>query len=543
MLDSDDAPLAVQCGRDLRLRASQALKRTLEDRFGYVRVRGEISGYRGPHTSGHAYFSLKDANARLDAVIWRGQFQRMRIKPQEGLEVVATGKITTFPGKSAYQIIVEQIEPAGVGALMALLEARRKALEAEGLFARERKRPLPYLPRVIGVVTSPTGAVIRDILHRLAERFPAHVLVWPVRVQGETAAAEVAAAIAGFNALAVDGPIPRPDVLIVARGGGSLEDLWSFNEEIVVRAAAASAIPLISAVGHETDWTLIDQAADLRAPTPTAAAELVVPVRAELLARIAGLDGRGKGAILRLGQRRRADLRALARGLPSGEALIAAARQRLDLAVGAMRASTAIGLRRVAAQTGADISRRLQAQSPTARAAAAAERVRFLGDRLARATGETFRRLAERLLRLAEAQSREATRVKNRRREGFVGLAQRFATALARRQRVGVEQRQRLDAAGERLGRAFGGGLERRRETLVARAKLLETIGYRNVLARGFALVRDGEGHPVRRAAEAPKIGDLQIEFADATIRVHAGAGAKRKGGKRQDAEGQGTLI
>ena len=301
---------------------SSALKRAIEDRFGYVRVRGEISGYRGPHSSGHAYFSLKDANARLDAVIWRTAFQRLRVKPEEGLEVVATGKLTTFPGKSSYQIVIETLELAGLGALMALLEARRKKLAEEGLFDAARKRKVPFLPKVVGVVTSPTGAVIRDILHRLSDRFPVRVVVWPVRVQGETSAAEVAAAIDGFNALAPDGTAARPDVLIVARGGGSLEDLWSFNEEIVVRAVARSAIPLIAAVGHETDWTLIDHAADLRAPTPTAAAEFAVPVRAELLATLADLDARGRGAILRFAQRRRADLRALARALPGGEAIV-----------------------------------------------------------------------------------------------------------------------------------------------------------------------------------------------------------------------------
>ena len=322
---------------------SGALKRAIEDRFGYVRVRGEISGYRGPHSSGHVYFSLKDANARLDAVIWKGVFARMRVKPEEGLEVVATGKITTFPGKSAYQIIVESLEPAGVGALMALLEARRRALAAEGLFDAARKQLLPYLPRVIGVVTSPTGAVIRDILHRLADRFPVHVLVWPVRVQGETSAAEVAQAIRGFNALAPGGAIPRPDLLIVARGGGSLEDLWSFNEEVVVRAAAESEIPLIAAVGHETDWTLIDHAADVRAPTPTAAAELSVPVRSELMANLADLDGRLRRAALRLAERRRSELRALVRALPSGEAILALPRQRLDAALAALRSRSRAG--------------------------------------------------------------------------------------------------------------------------------------------------------------------------------------------------------
>src|SRR6478609_6279179 len=271
---------------------SAALKRTVEDAFGFVRVRGEISGYRGPHASGHCYFALKDEGARIDAVIWKGTFGRIRFKPEEGLEVIATGRLTTYPGRSSYQIVIDSLEPAGVGALMALLEERKKKLAAEGLFDEARKQLLPYLPDVIGIVTSPTGAVIRDILHRLADRFPRHVLVWPVRVQGDGSAEEVAAAIRGFNALPEAGRIPRPDVLIVARGGGSLEDLWSFNEEIVVRAAAESLIPLISAVGHETDVTLIDFASDKRAPTPTAAAECAVPVRSGLLTRIDSLARR-----------------------------------------------------------------------------------------------------------------------------------------------------------------------------------------------------------------------------------------------------------
>jgi len=309
---------------------SFALKRTVEETFGHVRVRGEITGFRGAHSSGHCYFALKDEGARLEAVIWKGVFSRLRFKPAEGLEVIATGKLTTYPGSSKYQIVIEQLEPAGVGALMALLEERKKKLAAEGLFAVERKRPLPWLPGVIGVVTSPTGAVIRDILHRLADRFPRHVLVWPVRVQGETSAAEVAAAIAGFNALKPGGAIPRPDLIIVARGGGSIEDLWSFNEEIVVRAAAASAIPLIAAVGHETDVTLIDYAADRRAPTPTAAAEMAVPVRADCLASTLDLQQRLLRAEARLVEAGRAQLRGLARGLPRLQDLIALPRQRFD---------------------------------------------------------------------------------------------------------------------------------------------------------------------------------------------------------------------
>ncbi len=262
---------------------SGAIKRALEDGFGYVRLKGEISGYRGPHASGHCYFALKDDKAKIEAVIWKGSFGRLRFKPEEGMEVIAQGKITTFPGSSKYQIVIEALEPAGAGALMALLEERKRKFAAEGLFDEGRKKPRPFLPKVVGIVTSPTGAVIRDMLHGFNERYPTRVLLWPVRVQGEGSAAEVAAAIRGFNALEVGGKIPRPDVLIVARGGGSLEDLWSFNEEIVVRAAAESRIPLISAVGHETDWTLIDLVADARAPTPTKAAEWAVPKYSELI--------------------------------------------------------------------------------------------------------------------------------------------------------------------------------------------------------------------------------------------------------------------
>src|SRR5690348_3264907 len=255
---------------------SGALKRTVESAFGHVRVRGEISGFKR-HSSGHCYFSLKDESACMDAVIWRTSAGALAFRPEDGAEVIATGKLTTYPGRSKYQIVVDRLELAGEGALLALLEKRRKALAAEGLFAAERKRGLPYLPRVIGVVTSPTGAVIRDILHRLEDRCPTRVILWPVPVQGEGAAAKIAAAIRAVPSLD-----PRPELLIVARGGGSIEDLWAFNEEEVVRAAAESPVPLISAVGHETDTTLIDFASDRRAPTPTAAAEMAVPVRSDL---------------------------------------------------------------------------------------------------------------------------------------------------------------------------------------------------------------------------------------------------------------------
>src|ERR1700726_2164337 len=307
---------------------SAALKRTIEDGFGYVRVRGELGNVKY-HSSGHVYLDLKDDRACIAGIIWRTTAPRIKIKLEAGLEVVVTVRITTYPGQSKYQIVIETLEPAGLGALMALVEERKKKLTAEGLFDAARKQLLPFLPNVIGVVTSPTGAVIRDILHRLADRFPRHVLVWPVRVQGEGSADEVAAAIRGFNALPEGGAIPRPDLLIVARGGGSLEDLWSFNEEIVVRAAAESMIPLISAVGHETDITLIDFAADKRAPTPTAAAEMAVPVKAELIARIDGLARRSLACWMRGQDHRRTELRAAARALPTAETLLGIPRQRL----------------------------------------------------------------------------------------------------------------------------------------------------------------------------------------------------------------------
>ena len=301
----------------------------VEERFSFVRLRGELSGVKRA-ASGHLYCSLKDEGARIDGVMWKGSVQRLGFLPEDGIEVIATGRLTTYPGRSNYQIVIERMEIAGEGALLALLAKTRARLEAEGLFAAERKRTLPFLPRVIGVVTSPTGAVIRDILHRLADRFPVHVLVWPVLVQGQGAAEQVASAIRGFSALASGGPIPRPDVVIVARGGGSIEDLWAFNEEVVVRAIAECTIPLISAVGHETDTTLADFAADLRAPTPTAAAELAVPVREKLrveLGELALRQRRAVGRPLALGRER---LEARVQRLPAPQALLANAIQRLD---------------------------------------------------------------------------------------------------------------------------------------------------------------------------------------------------------------------
>ncbi len=308
---------------------SALLKRTVEDRFGFVRLRGELSGVKRA-ASGHFYCALKDEGAVIDGVMWKGNAARLNFRAEDGLEVIATGKLTTYPGRSKYQIVIDSLELAGEGALLALLEKTRARLAAEGLFAAERKRRLPFLPQVIGVVTSPTGAVIRDILHRLADRFPSHVLVWPVLVQGQGAAEQVAAAVRGFSGLQPGGPIPRPDLVIVARGGGSIEDLWSFNEEVVVRAIAASAIPVISAVGHETDTTLADFAADRRAPTPTAAAEMAVPVRADLAFTLDDLAARQRRAVYRPLELGRERLESRARLLPRPENLLAPQAQRLD---------------------------------------------------------------------------------------------------------------------------------------------------------------------------------------------------------------------
>src|SRR5215469_10478179 len=429
---------------------SSALKRTVEDAYGHVRVRGEISGFRGPHSSGHCYFALKDQSAKIEAVIWRTSFARMRFKPQEGLEVIATGKLTTFPGSSKYQIVIDTLEPAGVGALMALMEERKKKLAAEGLFDEARKKPLPWLPQVIGVVTSPTGAVIRDILHRLSDRFPRHVVVWPVKVQGEGSAEQVAAAINGFNALAEDGPTPRPDLLIVARGGGSLEDLWAFNEEIVVRAAAASTIPLISAVGHETDTTLIDHASDRRAPTPTAAAEIAVPVRAELLADVMQDGARLARAMRRLTEEARLRLEGLARGLPRPAQLIAERIQTLDGCVERLLNARIGYFRRRW-----DLISRLSAELPTPRQQIETHRQAVLhaGERLGACMRALLRERGQRL-------------------------------ALARLE-----------------GRLLGDMLNRLWDRLEGLDRLLESLSYEQVLARGFALVRDSAGKPVLRAA------------------------------------------
>jgi exodeoxyribonuclease VII large subunit len=486
---------------------SLSLKRTVEDSYGHVRVRGEISGFRGAHSSGHCYFALKDESAKIEAVIWKGVHSRMRFKPQEGLEVIATGKLTTYPGSSKYQIVIEALEPAGIGALMALMEERKRKLAAEGLFDEARKQLLPWLPEVIGVVTSPTGAVIRDILHRLEDRFPRHVLVWPVRVQGEGSAEQIAAAIRGFNALPEGGKIPRPNVLIVARGGGSLEDLWSFNEEIVVRAAAESMIPLISAVGHETDITLIDFAADKRAPTPTAAAEMAVPVRGELFVEVADLARRTRACWQRGQESRRNELRAAARALPDAIDLLAIPRQRLDSASAALprglKANTHAHFRRFATT-----SARLTLRVLHGQIAQADHRLTVCGERLGLSARSFLRQ----------------------RRDRFAGLevrlrASKLSNAQAQRNAI-LRQRERTHRLAERAQRALTTLLERLDARVENSGKLLSALSYRGVLARGFALVRDQAGHPVHAADAIGPSARLEIEFADG--RVGATADANR---------------
>lgn len=368
---------------------SAAVKRTLEDQFSLVRIRGEISSLTRAG-SGHIYYALKDENAAIEAVSWKGQVAKLGLDPEEGMEVIATGRITTYAsgGRSKYQIIIDRLELAGEGALLKLLEERRKKLAAEGLFDEENKQDIPYLPDVIGVITSPSGAVIRDILHRLADRFPRRVILWPVVVQGENAAAEIAAAIHGFNAFDGKGKFPRPDVLIAARGGGALEDLMAFNEEVVVRAAADSDIPLISAVGHETDTTLIDFAADLRAPTPTAAAEHAVPVRIDLIEDVAGFEGRLRRAMVRRIETEEKELGGLARGLPNLGRIVEEATQRLDDMAARFAQALGRGAERRAARL-AHVSARLQ--SPLGRIRTAENRLGVEGRALRRATHTLIR--------------------------------------------------------------------------------------------------------------------------------------------------------
>ncbi len=476
---------------------SGAVKRIIEGSFGHVRVRGEV-GRVLLARSGHLYFDLKDDRAVVSAVSWKGQAARLAIKPEEGMEVIVTGRMTTFPGQSKYQLIVEAVEPAGEGALMAMLEKRRKALAAEGLFAADRKKKIPYLPEVIGVVTSPSGAVIRDILHRLRDRFPRKVLIWPVAVQGKNCAPEVARAIRGFNNLTPGGALARPDLLIVARGGGSVEDLWGFNEEEVVRAAAQSEIPLISAVGHETDTTLIDYASDVRAPTPTAAAELAVPVRLELMAWCDEQGSRLSRALTQALMRRRQRLEDLSRALPRPAALLENASQRLDREAERLPAA----LRQVT-QT-----RRVQLSQVSA-----VVRPGVLQRQLENAR----RALIERAARLQPAA---------------------LEREIARRRAL-------LENELQRLSRTARATLERRRDAVLALERMRQTLGYKETLQRGYAVVR-GDGAVVTTTKSAAAAQALEIEFADGRLRLgpqgKGGASVKQRTTKRKPPQ-QGSLF
>ncbi len=494
---------------------SGAVKKTIESAFGRVRVRGEV-GRVMLARSGHLYFDIKDQRSVLAAVSWKGQVARLSIRPEEGMEVIVSGRLTTFGSQSKYQLNVDDVVVAGEGALMAMLERRKKALAAEGLFAPELKRALPYLPEVIGVVTSPTGAVIRDILHRLRDRFPRRVLIWPVAVQGERCAPEVARAIAGFNALTPGGALPRPDLLIVARGGGSVEDLWGFNEEIVARAVAACEIPLISAVGHETDTTLIDYVSDRRAPTPSAAAEMAVPVRLDLLAWVSKQDARLTHSISQGINQRRQRLRDLSRALPRPEALLDSPRQKLDRAAEKLPAA----LRQMAATRRVRLTEVAAGLRPQVLMTKLAPR----RDRLNRETA----RLAPALARATLAKRRE-----------FARITLRLETARL----MEVQAQKRLDLAelDTRLIRAFSVATISRRTRLNGLERIRQTLGYTETLKRGYAVMR-GDGAVVTSKKAAARAEALEVEFADGRMKLGPGP-AKPVQTKKTPPADQGSLF
>lgn len=497
---------------------SASLKKTVEERFGYVRIRGEITGFRGPHSSGHCYFALKDDRARIEAVIWKGVANKLKHFPEEGLEVIASGKLTTYPGSSKYQVVIDNLEPAGAGALMALLQERKTKLEAEGLFAAERKQLLPYMPRKIGVITSPTGAVIRDVLHRISDRFPLHVLVWPVRVQGETTGAEVSSAINGFNKM--DNP---PDLIIVARGGGSIEDLWGFNDEIVVRAAAASDIPLISAVGHETDWTLIDLAADIRAPTPTGAAELAVPVKAELDATVASYKARLQSALSRQFEKARSTLLAAERGLATPDMLLAMPRRRLDEATGRLGRGLDMATRR----------KRTNYESVTGR-------LSHRGLKLSIARNHDKLDALGRRAMTAQANKTNITR------NQIETLSRRLATGYrSQSANIGL----RIEELGRRNQSAYRLYFSDIKKRFGEASRLLKSYHYEDILERGFAIVRDSKDKPIVSATDMKSGDAFSIQLKDGRIAgVAAGSDIKSQKAKqtpkpKQDGTSQGDLF
>ena len=466
---------------------SQAVKRTVESAFGLVRVRGEVAQPKLANT-GHLYFSLKDADAVLDAVAWKGTVSRLPLRVEHGMDVICTGRLTTYAKSSRYQLVIESIELAGEGAILKLLEDRKRRLAAEGLFDPVRKKPIPHIPESIGVITSPSGAVIHDILHRLADRFPRRVLVWPVAVQGPGAAEQIVVAIEGFNRLEETGAIGRPSVLIVARGGGSLEDLMAFNEEAVIRAVAASHIPVISAVGHETDTTLIDFVSDLRAPTPTAAAEFAVPVRAELAMRVSQSAGRLDQALLQMRDGRRQHLGMLARGLPDPRRLMEAANQvfddrseRLCQVITAYVRAQMLHLGRSAAAL----------KDPKTQLAGARHRVALSEQHLHRAAYNTVH---NRTLALARRDVPHPQVTITAARQSLLHLAGRSGKPVLVRRLA--QSRDRAEALG----------------------RTLETLSYRRTLERGFVVVRDGDGHAVSKVKTLKSRQRVMLEFADTMI-------------------------
>ena len=475
---------------------AQAVKRTIETTFDRVRVRGEISR-PNYHRSGHLYLTLKDEKAVIDAVCWRGAVSKLSLRAEEGMEVIVTGKLTTFPGGSKYQVVIEQMELAGEGALLKLLEDRRKRLMAEGLFEAERKQPLPFLPQVIGVVTSPTGAVIRDILHRVADRFPRHVILWPVAVQGEKSAPEVAAAIAGFNAIEPGGDVPRPDVLIVGRGGGSLEDLWGFNEEVVVRAVAASRIPVISAVGHETDTTLIDFVADRRAPTPTGAAEMAVPVRADLRLGVEEFGARIGRGLQRKVQQARTELAGLTRGLVDPNRVLQERRQALDVLDQRLDRGLQAAIQAQKSQLDTVAAK---VRHPRERLQRMAEQARSLSDRLGAAAGQTARTRAQTF------------------------AAQRFSDRLQQATARRLDQHQQVLSNVQRLLDSFASSRDR-------------------LLEQGYVWVSTEDGDVVPRASAVADGDRLRLHFIDGPVEVVAGEKKASKGAKPPEAATSSTTA
>lgn len=493
LLDDDDGGNAPEFTVS---EISGAVKRVIEGEFAHIRIRGELGRVSRPR-SGHVYLDLKDDRSVISGVMWKGVASKLQTQPEEGMEVVATGRLTTFPGQSKYQVVIEDLRPAGAGALMAMLEARKAKLAAEGLFDAARKKHLPYLPDVIGVVTSPSGAVIRDILHRLRDRFPRKVLIWPVAVQGAKCAPEVANAIAGFNAMTPGGALPRPDLIIVARGGGSVEDLWGFNEEIVARAVADSNLPVISAVGHETDTTLVDFVSDRRAPTPTAAAEIAVPVRMELAAFLQESQLRITRSINQRLDVRAQRLRDIARVMPRADSLLDPARQRLDVASDRLPAA---------------LTRRV-------------DRARLS---LSERTGSLRPAL---LARMVQADRRR-----------FTDRASRLNVAPITRD-ITLKQ-DRLTQLAEKLDGLHSKIFADHRQNLDGMARLLDTLSYKSTLERGYAVVRSGTS-VVTSKSEAAKAGKLEIQFADGTYDVSAGpAPVRAKPSKaKTKTDDQGSLF